>query len=72
MERHGDSEKKIMRFKILVIDDEPILRDSLKVALETSGYEVLAARSGEEGLELFQRESRSRPLGPLVAWNEWR
>jgi DNA-binding NtrC family response regulator len=45
-----------MRFKILVIDDEPILRDSLKVALETSGYEVLTAKSGEEGLDLFHKE----------------
>jgi len=46
-----------MTFKILVIDDEPILRDSLKVALETSGYEVLTAKSGEDGLEAFQRET---------------
>ncbi len=46
-----------MRFKILVIDDEPILRESLKVALETSGYDVLTARTGEEGLESFQKEN---------------
>ncbi len=46
-----------MRFKILVIDDEPILRDSLEVALRTSGYEVLTARTGEEGLERFQKEN---------------
>jgi DNA-binding NtrC family response regulator len=57
MERDGDSGEKIMQFKILVIDDEPILRDSLEVALEASGYEVRTARSGEEGLELFQREN---------------
>ncbi len=44
-----------MQFKILVIDDEPILRDSLEVALKTSGYEVLTARTGEEGLERFQK-----------------
>jgi DNA-binding NtrC family response regulator len=43
-----------MQFKILVVDDEPILRDSLEVALKTSGYEVLTARTGEEGLELFK------------------
>jgi len=45
-----------MRFKILVIDDEPILRDSLRAALESSGYDVLTAHSGEEGLELVQKE----------------
>ena len=46
-----------MRYKILVIDDEPTLRDSLEVALKTSGYDVLTARTGEEGLERFQKEN---------------
>ena len=46
-----------MRFKILVIDDEPILRDSLEIALRTSGYEVTTARTGEEGLEIFEKEN---------------
>jgi two-component system, NtrC family, response regulator AtoC len=43
-------------FKILVIDDEPILRESLQVALGSLGYDVLTAPSGEEGLEIFSRE----------------
>lgn len=46
-----------MRFKILVIDDEPILRNSLEIALKSSDYEVITAQSGEEGLDLFQKES---------------
>ena len=46
-----------MQFKILVIDDEPILRDSLEVALKTFGYEVLTARTGEEGLGRFREEN---------------
>jgi DNA-binding NtrC family response regulator len=55
-----------MQFKILVIDDEPILRDSLKVALETSGYGVITARTGEDGLDLFQKESPD-----LVLLDHW-
>jgi DNA-binding NtrC family response regulator len=55
-----------MRFKILIIDDEPILRDSLEVALKTSGYEALTARTGEEGLELFEKESPD-----LVLLDHW-
>jgi len=55
-----------MRFKILVIDDEPILRDSLEIALKTSGYEVTTARTGEEGLEIFQRENPD-----LVLLDHW-
>src|SRR4030042_733753 len=46
-----------MRFKILVVDDEPILRESLEVALKTSGYEVMTAHTGEEGLERFKKEN---------------
>jgi two-component system response regulator AtoC len=46
-----------MKFKILVIDDEPILRNSLEVALTVSGNDVVTAQSGEEGLDLFQKES---------------
>ncbi|NWG03390.1 MAG: sigma-54-dependent Fis family transcriptional regulator [Syntrophaceae bacterium] len=46
-----------MQFKILVIDDEPILRDSLEVALRTSGYEAIVARTGEEGLEQYKNEN---------------
>ena len=32
-----------MNFKILVIDDEPTLRDALQVALTHSGYESCPA-----------------------------
>jgi len=55
-----------MRFKILVIDDEPILRESLEVALKASHYEVVTARTGEEGLERFQKENPD-----LVLLDHW-
>lgn len=40
---------------ILVIDDEPVVRESLAVYLSDSGFRVDTARNGEEGLELFRR-----------------
>jgi len=55
-----------MAFKILVIDDEPVLRDSLEVALMTSGYEVITAQTGEKGLKLFQEENPD-----LVLLDHW-
>ncbi|RPJ41371.1 MAG: sigma-54-dependent Fis family transcriptional regulator [Deltaproteobacteria bacterium] len=55
-----------MNFKILVIDDEPTLRDALHVALTHSGYEVFACRTGEEGLDLFPRENPD-----LVLLDHW-
>jgi DNA-binding NtrC family response regulator len=37
---------------ILVVDDEPLQRDILKIILTDAGYETLAASSGEEALKL--------------------
>ena len=42
--------------KILVIDKNESIRQDLKVTLEGEGYEVLTARAGREGLEIFARE----------------
>lgn len=38
--------------KILVIEDEPIIQKLVKANLTASGYQVLAATDGEEGLRL--------------------
>jgi two-component system nitrogen regulation response regulator NtrX len=43
--------------RILVIDDEIAIRDSLRMTLEYEGYEVLLAATGQEGLTLAERES---------------
>jgi CheY-like chemotaxis protein len=42
--------------KILVIDDEPSIRDLLDTLLRRKGYTVVLAESGQKGLELFRRE----------------
>jgi DNA-binding response OmpR family regulator len=41
--------------RILVIDDEDIVRVSCKRTLVPEGYAVDAAASGKEGLELFEK-----------------
>ncbi len=46
-----------MKPRILVIDDEPAIRDSLKMVLEYEGYEVMQAATGEEGVKLVEREA---------------
>ena len=40
--------------KILVIDDEDMVRDVLRQTLEREGYEVEVAADGGKGLDLFQ------------------
>jgi len=42
--------------KILVIDDELIVRISCERTLTSEGYEVKSTASGKEGLELLERE----------------
>jgi len=39
-------------FTVLVVDDEPQMRRLLAITLETSGYRVIAAERGQEGLVL--------------------
>ncbi len=43
--------------KILIVDDEMILRESLAAWLERDGYYVSAVASGEEALDLISKES---------------
>ncbi len=39
---------------ILIVDDDPIAVDMLRSAIETFGYQVTSANSGEEALELMR------------------
>lgn len=43
--------------KILVVDDEEIMRDFLQEALESQGFTVTLAESGEKAFSLLQKES---------------
>ncbi|HEX4348505.1 MAG TPA: sigma-54 dependent transcriptional regulator [Vicinamibacterales bacterium] len=43
--------------RILVIDDESAIRDSLKMTLEYNGYDFIGAATGQEGLALAERET---------------
>ena len=45
------------RFRILVVDDELIVRDSLKEWLEDEGFQVEMAESGAETLEKLAKEN---------------
>ncbi len=42
---------------ILIVDDEPGICEVLRTALTTDGHRALAARSGEEALDLLGREA---------------
>ena len=46
-----------MKPRILVIDDEAAIRDSLRMILEYEHYEFLGAASGPEGISLIKRDT---------------
>lgn len=61
---------------ILIVEDEPPLRELLRCTLEFHGYKVLEAESGRAALVLWQEHSRSIDLlltdivmpGGLTGW----
>lgn len=43
------------RFRILVVDDEPSIREAVREMLEIGGYEVLTAVDGLDGLHALSK-----------------
>lgn len=44
------------RTKILVVDDEPRIRDACRMVLSEQGFEVALAADGNEGVQMIQQE----------------
>jgi len=44
---------------ILIVDDEPIVRESIRDWLKDAGYQVETAESGEEALEMIEKQDFS-------------
>ena len=42
--------------RVLIIDDEYLIRYSLQKLIEQEGYQVFTAASGQEGLRLFEKQ----------------
>lgn len=47
---------RTMSERLLVVDDEPSMREFLEIMLSNDGYQVKTAGSGEEALEIYRRE----------------
>lgn len=48
--------------RILVVDDEEVVRATAKMLLENMGYDVILARDGLEALDMYKRESATIDL----------
>ncbi len=45
-----------MTARILVVDDDRVLRGALRIVLEGAGYHVMEAPDGEAGLQLYREQ----------------
>ena len=43
--------------RILIVDDDPDIIESVRFPLERKGYEVISARDGNQGLTMAEKES---------------
>jgi DNA-binding response OmpR family regulator len=49
---NGQKSKK----RVLLVDDDREIVESMRIALEAAGYEVLVARDGNQGLVMVERD----------------
>ncbi|MFA0784998.1 GAF domain-containing protein [Fervidibacter sacchari] len=58
---------EVPSLKLLVIDDEPSVRETLALLLRKDGHLVLTAADGEEGLEMFQlAQLQGNPFNAVI------
>jgi DNA-binding response OmpR family regulator len=50
-----ESQAPAARKRILLVDDDREIVEAMKIALEASGFEVLVARDGNQGLAMTER-----------------
>lgn len=48
--------------RILIIDDDEVMREVLRDVLEEEGYEIVEAQNGQEGIQRY----RSAPVGLVI------
>lgn len=60
------TEEQGKRFSILVVDDEPAVRDLVKEILESGGYAVLTASNGREAMKCLRRNIVDLVITDLV------
>lgn len=58
---------EVPSLRLLVVDDEPSVRETIALLLRRNGHIVLTATSGEEGLEVFQSyHMRGNPFDVVI------
>jgi CheY-like chemotaxis protein len=56
----------VMAQKILIIEDEDIMRNLLSKKLQGAGYQVSTAKDGQEGMDLLKKEKFDLVLSDII------
>ena len=52
----AENPQTAVRKKILLVDDDREIVESMRIALDASGFEIIVARDGNQGLAMVERE----------------
>ena len=52
--------------KVLVVDDDPSVRETIRLILQRAGYEVLSAANGEEAAAIMQQADHAATVNTLL------
>jgi DNA-binding response OmpR family regulator len=55
-EKNSTQKENAKSRRVLIVDDDGEIVESVRYALDTKGYEVLVARDGNQGLAMAERE----------------
>ncbi len=54
--KSAENSQAAARKKILIVDDDREIVESMRIALDASGFEIVVARDGNQGLAMAERE----------------
>ena len=67
MGKWGNGEMgNVKKYEILLVDDDPLVLESIGVVLENKGYEVVTVENGGTALEILAKEHFDLVLSDLV------
>ncbi len=55
MQNHSASNSEVIPFRVLIMDDEEMLRDVLSLSLTQMGYQPDACEDGQQALDLYRQ-----------------
>ena len=56
----------MLQGKVLVVDDDPSIRETVRIILQRAGYEVLSAANGQEAMTLMQQGDHATTVNTVL------